>query len=209
MEDVLEVYQRPFDPTRPVICMDEQPIHLHDEVREPIPAQPGRPEKYDFEYKRNGVVNGFMFTEPLGQWRRVTVTETRTKKDWAYQVQHLPEVDYPDAEKVLLVCDNLNTHVPGAFYETFPPTIAHALLSRLEFHPTPKHGSWLNIAEIELSALTRQCLKRRISTIEALRAETSAWNRKRNQAQKGVDWQFTTEDARVRLKRLYPVILEN
>ena len=209
MGDVLEVYQCPFDLARPVICMDEQPIQLHDEVREPIPAHPDRPEKYDSEYKRNGVVCGFMFTEPLGQWRRVTITETRTKKDWAHQVQHLLYVDYPDAEKVILVCDNLNTHVPGAFYETFPPARAHALLSRLELHPTPKHGSWLNIAEIELSALPRQCLKRRIPTIEALRAETSAWNRKRNQAQNGVDWQFTTEDARVRLKRLYPVILEN
>ncbi len=208
MEDVLEVYQRPFDPVRPVICMDEQPIQLHAEVREPIPAQPGHPEKHDYEYKRNGVVCGFIFTEPLGQWRRITIVETRTKKDWARQVQHLLDVDYPDAEKVILVCDNLNTHVPGAFYEAFPPERAQALMSRLEIHYTPKHGSWLNIAEIELSALTSQCLKRRIPTIEALRMETTTWNRQRNQAQKGVDWQFTTEDARVKLKWLYPLILE-
>lgn len=209
MEDVLEVYQRLFDPVRPVVCMDEQPITLHAEVREPIPAQPGRPERHDYEYERNGVVSGFMFTEPLGQWRRITISTTRTKKDWAYQVHHLLEVDYPDAEKVILVCDNLNTHVPGALYETFPPEKARNLLNRLEIHYTPKHGSWLNIAEIELSAFTRQCLKRRIPTIEALRTETDAWNRQRNQSQKGVDWQFTAEDARVKLKRLYPKILEN
>lgn len=208
MEDVLEVYRRPFDPVQPVVCMDEQPIQLHDEVREPIPAQPGRPEKHDYEYKRNSVVCGFMFTESLGQWRRITISETRTKKDWAHQVQHLLEVDYPDAEKVILVCDNLNTYVPGAFYETFPPERAQTLMSRLEIHYTPKHGSWLSIAEIELSALTRQCLKRRIPTIEALRAETTAWNRQSNQSQKGVDWQFTAEDARVKLKWLYPMILE-
>jgi hypothetical protein len=209
MEDVLEVYQRPFDPANPVVCMDEQPIQLHAEAREPIPAQPGRPERQDYEYRRNGVTCGFMFTEPLGLWRRIAIAETRTKKDWARQVQHLLEVDYPDAEKVILVCDNLNTHVPGAFYETFPPKKARNLLNRLEIHHTPKHGSWLNIAEIELSVLTRQCLKRRIPTIEALRTETATWNRKRNQAQKGVDWQFTTSDARRKLKRLYPMILEN
>jgi len=209
MEDVLEVYQRPFDPTHPVICMDEQPIQLHGEVRAAIPAQPGRPERQDYEYTRNGVVCGFLFTEPLGRWRRITITERRTKTDWAHQMQHLLEVDYPDAENVILVCDNLNTHVPGAFYETFPPERARSLLDRLEIHYTPKHGSWLNIAEIELSALTRQCLKRRIPTMEALRAETSTWNQQRNQAQKSVDWQFTTSDARVRLKRLYPMILEN
>ena len=209
MEDVLEVYHRPFDPARPVICMDEKPINLHEEVQKPVPAQPGRPEKHDYEYKRKGVANGFMFTEPLGMWRRVTITETRTKQDWAHQMQHLLDVDYPDAEKVILVCDNLNTHVPGAFYETFPPEKAQALLSRLEIHYTPKHGSWLNMAEIELSALTSQCLDRRIPTIEMLRTETDAWNRKRNQSQKGVDWQFTTEDARIKLKWLYPMILQN
>ena len=209
MEDVLEVYQRPCDPKRPVICMDEQPIQLLDEAREKIPAKPGRPEKQDYEYQRNGVVCGFMFTEPLGQRRRITITERRTKRDWAHQVQQLLEVDYPDAEKVILVCDNLKTHVPGAFYETFPPERARALLNRLEIHYTPKHGSWLNIAELELSALKRQCLQRRIPTIEILREETESWNRHRNQAQKGVDWQFTTTDARVKLKRLYPMILEN
>ena len=209
MEDVLEVYQRPFDPAYPVICMDEQPIQLHAEVREVIPAQPGHPERHDYEYKRNGVVCGFMITEPLGQWRRITISERRTKADWAHHMQHLLEVDYSDAEKVILVCDNLNTHVPGAFYETFPPQRARSLLDRLEIHYTPKHGSWLNIAEIELSALTQQCLNRRIPTIEALREETTSWNRQRNLAQKGVDWQFTTSDARVKLKRLYPMILEN
>lgn len=209
MEDVLEVYQRPYDPAHPVICMDEQPIQLHAEVREPIPAQPGRSEKYDYEYKRNGVVCGFVFTGPLGLWRRITISETRAKKDWAHQMQQLLDVDYPDAEKVILVCDNLNTHVPGAFYEAFLPQKAQTLLNRLEIHHTPKHGSWLNIAEIELSVFTGQCLKRRIPTIEALRKEANAWNRQRNQAQKGVDWQFTTEQARIRLKWLYPMILEN
>lgn len=171
MEDVLEVYHRPYDPKRPVICMDEQPISLHADVREPIPAQPGYPEKYDYEYQRNGTANAFLFSEPLGQWRRVTITETRTKKDWAHQLQQLLDVDYPDAEKVVLVCDNLNTHVPGSFYEAFHPTVAQALLSRLEIHYTPKHGSWLNIAEIELSALTRQCLNRRIPTIDVLKTK--------------------------------------
>jgi len=171
MEDVLEVYHRPYDPERPVICMDEQPISLHADVREPIPAQPGYPEKYDYEYQRNGTANAFLFSEPLGQWRRVTITETRTKKDWAHQLQQLLDVDYPDAEKVVLVCDNLNTHVPGSFYEAFHPTVAQALLSRLEIHYTPKHGSWLNIAEIELSALTRQCLNRRIPTIDVLKTK--------------------------------------
>ena len=154
MEDVWEVYQRPYDPAQPVVCMDEQPIQLHAEVREAILARPGHPEKHDYEYKRNVVVCGFMFTEPLGQWR-VAIAETRTKKDWAHQVQHLLEVDYPDAEKVILVCENLNTHVPGALYETFLPAKARNLLRRLEIHHTPKHGNWLNIAEIELSVLTR------------------------------------------------------
>jgi hypothetical protein len=188
MEDVLEVYQRPFDPAHPVICMDEQPIQLHAEVREAIPAQPGHPERHDYEYKRNGVVCGFMVTEPPGQLRRISISERRTKADWAHQIQHLLEVECPDAEKVILVCDNLNTHVPGAFYETFPPERARSLISRLQIHYTPKHGSWLNIAEIELSALTRQCLNRRIPTIEALKEETESWNRQRNLAQKGVDW---------------------
>ena len=209
MEDVLDVYQRPFDPARPVICMDEKAIKLHDDVKEPIPAQPGHPEKYDYNYKRNGVVCGFMFTEPLGMWRRITISETRTKKDWAYQMQQLLDVEYPDAEKVILVCDNLNTHVPGAFYETFPPEKARSLVNRLEIHNTPKHGSWLNIAEIELSAFTSQCLRRRVPTIEKLETEASAWNRARNKSQKGVDWQFKTEDARVKLKWLYPIILKD
>jgi hypothetical protein len=180
MEDVLGVCQWPYNPAHPVICVDEQPIQLHAEVREPIRAQPDRLERQDYEYRRNGVACAFMFIEPLGQWRRITITETRTKKDWARQIQQLLEIDYPNAEKVILVCDNLNTHVRGAFYEMFPPEQVRNLLSRLEIHYTPKHGSWLSIAGFELSVLTCQCLSRRIPTIEALRGETATWDRNRN-----------------------------
>lgn len=155
--------------------MDEQPIQLHAEVQKPIPTQSDRPERQDYEYQSNGVACGFMFTEPLGQWRRVTISETRMKRDWVRQIQYFLEVDYPDVEKVIPVCDNLNTHVPGAFYETFPPQKAQTLLNQLEIHHTPKHGNWLNIAEIELSVLTRQCLRRQIPTIKALQAETDVW----------------------------------
>ena len=206
MEDILALYQRPYDAQYPVICMDEQPRQLIEETHIPLPAQPGRPQRFDYEYKRNGTVSLFLFTEPLVGWRRVSVRERRTAMDWAEEIQQLLEVDYPHAKKVILVCDNLNTHDIASLYKRFSPDQARALVERLEIHYTPKHGSWLNIAESELAALTRQCLNRRIGDIETLRQEVTAWYQERNQTQKGVDWQFTTQDARTRLKRLYPQI---
>ena len=184
--------------------MDEQPRQLIKETRIPLPAQPGRPQRFDYEYERKGTASLFLFTEPLTGWRRVSVRERRTAVDWAEEIQQLLEVDYPNAKKVLLVCDNLNTHDIASLYKRFSPEQARALVERLEIHYTPKHGSWLNIAESELAALTRQCLNRRIADIETLRQETTAWYQERNRSQKAVDWQFTTEDARTRLKRLYP-----
>lgn len=204
MEDILELYCKPYDPNNPVVCMDEQSRQLIEETRQVIPAEPGKPERIDYEYERNGTVNIFMFTEPLGCQRHVSVTERRTASDWAEAIRELAEVRYPGAEMIRLVCDNLNTHKIGSLYETFPPEQARLLAKRLEIHYTPKHGSWLNIAEIELSALTRQCLDRRVSDIETLRNEIGAWEQKRNEQQEGVDWQFTTEDARIKLRRLYP-----
>lgn len=206
MEDVLEVYKRPHDPQVPVVCMDEQPTQLIKETRKSLPAEPGQPERIDYEYERNGTATNFLFTEPLAGWRRVNVRETKKKVDWAEEVRELLEVDYPSAEKVVLVCDNLNTHTPAALYEAFPPAEARRLVERLEIHHTPKHGSWLNIAECELSVLTRQCLDRRLANITTLRTEARAWYRERNRRQKSVDWQFTTETARIKLKRLYPQI---
>ena len=206
MEDVLDVYVRPYAPNKPVICMDETSKQLVADIRRPIPARQGHPQRYDAEYKRCGVANVFMFTEPLGGWRRVKITEYRKKLDWAEQIRILLEEDYPDAEVVVLIMDNLNTHSTGSLYEAFPPVKARELARRLEIHYTPKHGSWLNIAEIELSVLSRQCLDRRIESIERLESECNCWNMKRNESQKGVDWQFTTDDARIKLKRLYPQI---
>jgi DDE superfamily endonuclease len=206
MEDILLVYKRPYDPKRPVINMDEQPIQLHKETRIPLPPKPGHPLRFDFEYERNGTANNFMFTEPLGGWRKVNVRKRKTKRDWAEEIKELLDADYPDAEKVILVVDNLNTHTPGALYEAFEPSEARHLLDRLEIHYTPKHGSWLNIAEIELSVFTKQCLGRRMPDIETLREEAKAWHCDRNARQRSVDWQFTTEDARIKLKRLYPQI---
>ncbi len=206
MEDVLDVYTRPHDPKRPVICMDEQPTQLIKETRIPLPGEPGRPECFDYEYERNGTANNFMFTEPLGDWRRVNVRERKTKRDWAEEVKELLDEDYRDAQTVVLVMDNLNTHTAGALYEAFAPAEARRLLDRLEIHYTPKHGSWLNIAEIELSVFTRQCLGRRIPDLTTLGSEAAAWSRDRNAAEKRVDWQFTTEKARGKLKRLYPQI---
>jgi len=206
MEDVLDVYCRPYNPARPVVCMDETSKQLVAEVRPPISAAPGRTERYDVEYERCGVANAFLFTEPLGGWRRVGVTEQRRRVEWAWQVWHLLEVDYPLARVVVLVLDNLNTHSIASLYEAFEPEAAHRLARRLEIHYTPKHGSWLNIAEIELGVLSRQCLDRRIETVEILRTECSAWDHQRNEQQKGVDWRFTTADARIKLKRLYPQI---
>jgi hypothetical protein len=206
MEDVIDVYVLPYNPNRPVVCMDETSKQLIAEVRAAIAAAPGHPQRYDGEYRRCGVANIFMFTEPLGSWRRVRVTEHRKMLDWAEQIRILLEEDYPDAEVVVLVMDNLNTHSIGSLYEAFEPVKARDLARRLEIHYTPKHGSWLNIAESELSVLGRQCLDRRIESIERLASECEAWNVERNKLQKGVDWQFTTADARIKLKRLYPQV---
>ena len=208
MEDVLEVYSRPYDPAKPVICMDEKPFQLLSEVREPLPMKPGKEEKVDNEYIRKGTCSIFIFTEPLAGWRYAQAFEHRTKKDWAQRIKWVLDNQYPDVEKVTLVMDNLNTHVISSLYETFPPEEAFRLAQRLEIHYTPKHGSWLDIAEIELSALAVQCLgHRRIPSIDALNQELSAWETKRNTNQKGVDWHFTTVDARIKLKHVYPAIL--
>jgi hypothetical protein len=204
MEDVLDIYSLPYDPDIPMICMDEQPRQLIKEVRKTIPPKQGKPARIDYEYERNGTANIFMFTEPLGEWRHVEVTERRTSVDWAQQIRSLLDVFYPDAKSIRLVMDNLNTHKIASLYEAFEAQEARRLAKRLEIHYTPKHGSWLNIAEIELSALTKQCLDRRIPDIETLRKEVEVWERNRNNKQKGVDWQFTTENARTKLKRLYP-----
>ena len=204
MEDILDLYKQPYDPERPLVCMDEQPVQLIEETHTPIPGKPGCLRRYDVEYERKGTANNFMFIEPLGNWRRVSVRERKTGVDWAIEIKELIDVDYPSVEKIILVCDNLNTHRPASLYEAFPPDEARRLSQRLEIHYTPKHGSWLNIAESELSILTRQCLDRRIPTIQLLRSETAAWAEKRNQKQIGVDWQFETSKARIKLKRLYP-----
>lgn len=204
MEDILDLYQQPFDETYPVVCMDEKPYQLLDDARASIPMEPGNPERQDSDYVRKGTCSIFVFTEPLAGWRHVTVSERRTKVDWANQVRDLLDNHYPNTPKIRLVMDNLNTHSISSLYEAFPPEVARSLAKRLEIHYTPKHGSWLNIAEIELSAMSRQCLVRRISLITSLRAELSAWETERNKNQKGVDWQFTTDDARIKLKRLYP-----
>lgn len=206
MEDVLEVYKRPYDEARPVVCMDEQPAQLIKETREKIPPAPGRVEREDYVYERNGVAVNFMFTEPLGEWRKVNVRERKTAVDWAQEMKEMLDGDYPQAEKVVLVCDNLNTHKTASFYEAFEPEEARRLIERLEIHYTPKHGSWLDIAEIELSVFTKQCLDRRIPDIDTLRKEANAWYSERNAGQKSVDWQFTTDKARIKLKRLYPQI---
>ena len=206
MEDVLAVYTRPYDPKRPQVCMDETSKPLLREVREPLPIQPGQPARLDYEYEREGVVNLFLFCEPLAGRRWVDVTEQRTKTDWAHQIQELVDGRYPEAECIVLVMDNLNTHTPAALYEAFPPAEAKRLADKLELHYTPKHGSWLNIAEIELSVLGRQCLDRRVPDFATLPAEVAAWEARRNAARGGVDWRFTTADARIKLKRLYPSV---
>ena len=206
MEDILEIYKRPYNPALPVICMDEQPTQLIKETRVKIAVEPGKPERVDYEYERNGTAVNFMFTEPLGSWRKVSVRQTKTMIDWAQEIQRLLDVDYPDAQKIILVCDNLNTHKVASLYEAFEPKEARRLVERLEMHYTPKHGSWLNVAEIELSVLTKQCLDRRIPDMATLQQEAKAWYCKRNSNQKAVDWHFTTEDARIKLKKLYPQI---
>ena len=206
MEDVLDVYCLGYDPRWPQVCMDEQSRQLIKETRTPLAAVPGKPQREDYEYERNGTANLFMFVEPLTGWRQVTVTERRTAVEWAHQSRDLVDVHYPQAERIRLVMDNLNTHQVASLYEAFAPAEAHRIAQRLEIHHTPKHGSWLNMAEIELSALTQQCLDRRIPDIDTLRRETTVWATERNARQKGVDWRFTTPDARIKLKRLYPQI---
>jgi hypothetical protein len=205
MEEVLETYALPLDAQRPVVCMDEQPIQLLKETRVPTPATPEHPRRVDYEYERAGTASIFMFCEPLSGWRQVTVRERRTKIDWALEVEQLLRTRYASAQRVILVCDNLNTHTKGAFYEAFEPEKARAIVRRLEFRHTPKHGSWLNIAENELSSMTRQCVRnRRFGTIDALRSETAAWHEHSNARQRGVDWQFRVDDARIKLKSVYP-----
>ena len=207
MEDVLSVYARGYDPRRPVVCMDEKPLQLLAHARDPIPATPG-PEGHDRledgEYVRHGTCSIFVWVQPLAGWRRVHALPRRTRIDWVGQVKELLTVDYPDADAVVLVMDNLNTHGIASLYEAFEPAEAYALAQRLEIHHTPQHGSWLNIAEIELSALTRQCLDRRLSDLVVLNTELAAWHHATNAAQRQVDWQFTTADARIKLRHLYP-----
>jgi DDE superfamily endonuclease len=208
MEEVLETYAQPYDARHPVLCMDEQPIQLLKETRVPIAATENHPRRVDYEYERAGTASIFMFCEPLSGWRQVTVRERRTKIDWAREVEELLRTRYASADKVILVSDNLNTHTKGAFYEAFEPEMARAIVRRLEFRHTPKHGSWLNIAENELSSMTRQCVKdRRFATIDVLRTETAAWHQRSNAKQRGVDWQFHVDDARVKLKSVYPKII--
>jgi len=208
MEDVLEVYARPYNPQAPVVCMDEKPYQRLDHARDPLPMRPGSVEKVDGEYTREGTCSIFIFTEPLRGWRYAKALPRRTKADWANQVKRILDEEYPEAQKIVLVMDNLNTHNTSSLYEAFPAEEAFQLAQRLEIHYTPKHGSWLNMAECELSALAAQCLgDRRIPNIEELNSELHAWYTQRNKSQKGVDWQFTTDDARIKLKRLYPVML--
>jgi hypothetical protein len=206
MEDVLDVYARPYDEGRPVVGVDEGGKQLIGDVREPLPARPGSAAKQDYEYEREGMANLFMAVEPLGGRRHVEVTERKTAVDFARFLRRVSDEWYPDAQKIVLVCDNLNTHTPACLYEAFQPAEARRLAERFEWHHTPKHGSWLNVAECELSVLARQCLDRRIPDLDTLRREVAAWERDRNAAVVRIDWQFTTADARIKLKRLYPTV---
>jgi hypothetical protein len=204
MEDVLDLYAEPADPRRPRVCFDERPYQVVGETRTPRPAGPGRPARHDYEYKRNGTANLFVHFCPDTGWRHVAVTERRAKPDFAHQMRALVDEHFPDAEMIRLVLDNLNTHTPAALYEAFPPEEARRLAAKLEFHSTPKHGSWLNMAELEISALSRQCLERRLGDIPTLRREVAAWEAPRNAARATVHWRFTSTDARTKLHRLYP-----
>ncbi len=208
MEDVLCVYTRPYDARRPQVCMDETSKQLVSETRVPLPMQPGQPERYDYEYERQGVCNVFLACEPLAGKREVSITPQRTEVDWASFIRELVDIHYPTAEKVVLVLDNLNTHTPAALYEAVPPAEARRLLEKLEIHYTPKHGSWLNMAEIELAVLSEDCLSQRIGAQAQLAREVAAWQQRRNQKAIQVNWRFTTEDARIKLKHLYPSIEE-
>lgn len=205
MEDILEVYTRPYDPKRPVVCMDEKSYQLLEDKVEPLSAKPGKQKKEDYEYQRKGVVNLFMLFEPFAGWRHVEIRKHRTREDWAFVMKEL-SMRYPDAEKIVVVLDNLNTHTPASFYKVFKPDEAFKLFQRFEFHYTPKHGSWLNMAEIELSVLARECLNQRIGDVSILARYVSLWERERNNNLVKVDWRFTTQNARIKLKRLYPVL---
>lgn len=205
MEDVLEVYQRPYDPARPVVCLDETSRQLIEETRVPLPAQPGKAAKMDYEYRRNGVVDLFMMFEPLAGVRHVEVTDSRKREDFALCVKKLVDIDYPDCERVVLVMDHLNTHSVASLYTAFPPEEARRLADKLEIHYTPKHGSWMNMAEIEIGVLSRQCLSRHIPAREQIISEVTVWCNNRNLSHSSVSWQFTTADARIKLKSLYPV----
>lgn len=204
MEDVLDLYEKPYDPKRPVVCFDEMPYQMVAEKRIPVPAKPGRVARYDYEYERRGMVNIFAFFEPKARWRHLDVTERRTAVDFAHAMRRLADEHYPEAEKVRVVLDNLNTHTPASLYKAFDPEEARRVLRRLEFHHTPKHASWLNQVEIELSALSRQCLSRRIPDESTLKKESGAWKSERNKREATVSWRFTASDAREKLKRLYP-----
>ncbi len=204
MEDVIEVYHRPYDPKRPVVCIDEQPVQLVGETRTPLPAKPGRPRRYDYEYERNGTANLFLAFAPVVGWRHVSVTERRTAKDFGAFLRSVVDEVYADAERVVLVTDNLNVHGVGSLYEAFDPATARRLAEKIEWHYTPKHGSWLNVAECEFAILTRQCLSRRTPTIGDLRRRVGAWENARNDRRVEAKWRFTTADARVKLHRLYP-----
>ena len=208
MEDVLDVYQRPYNPKRPVVCLDEASKELHATPRGCLPLKPGKPIRQDYEYERHGVANLFLTLAPLCGWRKVRVTERRTQCDFAEQLRLLSDEDFPDAEIIVLVVDNLNTHSPGALYEYFEPEEAHRLAARFEWHYTPEHASWLNIAECELSVLAAQCLNQHIPDKDTLIRQVAAWEERRNRTCARVDWQFTTADARIKLKRLYPVVKE-
>lgn len=208
MEDVLDVYTRPYDPRFPQVCMDETTKQLLREPRAAQPTAPGHPHRVDYEYEREGVANLFLFCEPLAGRRWVAVTDRRTRTDWAHQIKHLMDCRYPEAERIVLVMDNLNTHSPASLYETFPPAEAKRLADKLEIHHTPKHGSWLNMAEIELSVLSRQCLHRRVPDSVTLATEITAWQARRDRLGCPINWRFTTEDARIKLRRLYPALQE-
>ena len=204
MEDILDIYKRPYDPEYPVVCFDESSKQLVAEIIEPLPMEPEQPQRYDYQYERNGVANLFMFFEPLAAWRHVEVTEQRTAVDYAHQMKYLVDIRYPDATKITIVHAQLNTHVPASLYNAFKPAEAKRIFDKIEFRYTPKHGSWLNMAEIEFSVVVRECLHRRIPDQATLKTEIAAWETRRNNFSRTVDWQFTTADARIKLKRLYP-----
>jgi len=206
MEDVLTLYKQPYDEKHPVVCMDESSKQHLRETRQKLPMEPGKPERYDTEYERNGTSNLFIFFEPLRGWRRIDVTARRTAVDWAQQIKKLVDEDYPNAKKIRLVMDNLNTHMRASLYKTFEPKEARRLLDKLEFHYTPKHGSWLNMAEIEFSLLSRQCMRERMGDRDYLTQEVRAWTNNRNSIKSDMKWRFTTEDARIKLSRLYPTL---